>query len=149
MKREMLSEEKQKRYDELFTKMMREFEDLPKLDGKSFNNKINLARRQITEKYLPEIKMLFEEAIDIDEIYEKAHAYFKRECGIDGLCAGIETEDYYVFSAGNPNIINYGGTILGVNKKDLSIEILEPTNMSFLANAKKLDIPEKYMYKEC
>lgn len=60
------------------------------------------------------------------------------------MCAAVETEEYFVFSGGDPNIVNYGGQMVAVDKNDFSIEILEPTNISILMGAKKVEIPEEY-----
>ena len=85
--------------------------------------------------------------MDFNSICEKVYKYFKDKLGIEGLCAAVETEEYIVFSGGNPNVVNYGGQMVSVDKKDLSIDIFEPTNVSILMSAKKVEIPNEYKTK--
>lgn len=57
--------------------------------------------------------------------------------------------DCIVFGAGDPNVINYGGGLLAVNKYDGTTSgfgVAE--NIDLLMDAKELDIPEKYKFKE-
>ena len=60
MKREKLSDEKKKKYDEIHAEMLSELEKLPEPKGDKFSYENDKKRREITDKYLPQLKQLFE-----------------------------------------------------------------------------------------
>ena len=81
-------------------------------------------------------------------ICKSAYDYFTKHMNIVGLCSAVDTGEYIVFSAGDPNIVNYGGCLISVDKKDGTIEEFGITeNIELLMKSKKIDIPEEYKYK--
>ena len=87
------------------------------------------------------------EKMNFNKICEEIYKYFADKLEIKGLCAALETEEYFIFSGGDPNVVNYGGCLVAFDKKDCTIEIFEPTNVVVLMSAKKIDIPKEYRYK--
>lgn len=61
MKKEELSIEKQKEFDDIVNEMMKEIEKLPPLDGKILDNSQNAKRREIEKRYFPKMRKLFEQ----------------------------------------------------------------------------------------
>lgn len=83
------------------------------------------------------------------DICKIAYDYYIKYAKLVGLCSAYDIGDCIVFGAGDPNVINYGGGLLAVNKYDGTTSgfgVAE--NIDLLMDAKELDIPEKYKFKE-
>lgn len=83
-----------------------------------------------------------------NDICKIAYDYYVKYAKIIGLSSACDIGDYIVFGAGDPNVVNYGGGLLAVDKYNGTTSGFGVTeNIELLMNSKELDIPEKYKFK--
>ncbi len=80
---------------------------------------------------------------------EKAYNYFNEQ-ELYGLCACKDLGSEWLFEAGNPKETNYALCPIVIDKEtgEVSTFIYSYEIMDKLMNAEKIEIPEKYKYKE-
>ena len=80
-----------------------------------------------------------------DDILKNVYDYCVKHMNIRGLCSAVDTGEYIVFSVGNLDVVDYGGCLISVDKKDGTIEAIGVIeNIELIVKSKKLDIPEEY-----
>ena len=86
--------------------------------------------------------------MEFNNICKIAYDYYKRHLNIEGLCSCVDIGEYYVFSAGDPNITNYGGCMITVDKNNHTIDMFDTIeNIPLLMQGKKVKISNEYKYK--
>ena len=61
-------------------------------------------------------------------ICKSVYDYYEKHFNESGLCSCVDIGEYYVFSAGDPRITNYGGCMITVDKKHNTIDVLNVFN---------------------
>ena len=81
-------------------------------------------------------------------ICKSVYDYYEKHFNESGLCSCVDIGEYYVFSAGDPRITNYGGCMITVDKKYNTIDVFDIIeNIPLLMKGKKVEIPEEYQFK--
>lgn len=81
-------------------------------------------------------------------ICKSVYDYYEKHFNEFGLCSCVDIGEYYVFSAGDPRITNYGGCMITVDKKHNTIDVFDIIeNIPLLMKGKKVEIPEEYQFK--
>lgn len=81
-------------------------------------------------------------------ICKSVYDYYEKHFNESGLCSCVDIGEYYVFSAGDPRITNYGGCMITVDKKHNTIDVFDIIeNIPLLMKGKKVEIPEEYQFK--
>lgn len=86
--------------------------------------------------------------MEFNDICKSAYSYFVKHMNIEGLCSAVDIGDCFVFSAGDPNVVNYGGCMVSVDKQSGIIEEFGVTeNLQLLMQSKKMNIPNEYKFR--
>ena len=81
-------------------------------------------------------------------ICKSVYDYYEKHFNESGLCSCVDIGEYYVFSAGDLRITNYGGCMITVDKKHNTIDVFDIIeNIPLLMKGKKVEIPEEYQFK--
>jgi len=86
--------------------------------------------------------------ITLSQACDIALNYYKTVLHINSLAGVSETERYYIFNGGKPNMVTIGGVIITIDKDNAQIAILHfPSKEStdIIRAARRIELPKAFL----